>query len=282
MTIVESLPQNIRRWPEWLELLVVSPQLVELVEELTPIRRSRRMSLVGICGSKLAEVFKRGLKALDDAQLGQLLDHPHTLYELQEQAFASCSPYWDALAQKVGAQASNCQTANSRSTHSRTSQLAKRAVMSRREVGAALVLAAAVMIAIGIWNPPPGPQGKGWGLAQVESLSPDLKDSTYLKKLADLSAQWNNKKPDTTAGLLVRLRDYRAGCQRLIDHPKPQLGTEDREWLNVKCQKWAGDIDRLIEKLESGEIAFGDAAREASGIATRMENVLRDKAVQLS
>ncbi|MCC6509946.1 MAG: hypothetical protein IT423_12640 [Pirellulaceae bacterium] len=291
MTGIQSLPDNIRLWPQWLESLIVSPHLADLVDELQlppGINRSN-LTLASICGQKLPQVLEQGLSVLDDQQLMQLLDHPHLLFDLQQQAFEACSPYWDQLASGAVDQATpdgqamgESRAVGIASNTDESPTINTGRIWSDRKFWPLLALAAGLLLAVGVWLNRPAPTPTGWGLAKIDSLSPALKDSTYLQRLAELAAQWNNKQPTTSENLLQRLREYRTGCQMLIEHPKPQLKPEDRQWLVTKCQKWAGDLDQLITKLESSQISFDDASQEALAIAGRMETVLRDKALELS
>ena len=122
---------------------------------------------------------------------------------------------------------------------------------------------------------------ESWGLAKVTSLCPNMKDSAYLEKLAELAGQFSKKRPNSTATLLARLDQFQAGCKTLIASPKPQLNDSERIWLEDSCRKWSGEIDVLRLALKNGTRDYQQGLIDANLLAETMQTALKKKATEL-
>ncbi|MFM7073088.1 MAG: hypothetical protein ACKO38_14975 [Planctomycetota bacterium] len=115
----------------------------------------------------------------------------------------------------------------------------------------AAIAAAVAMIWVGgrtLFQPKPSPSG-GWGWSQQDLLAGSPTSAEYLNRLADAGAKWRNKRPETKAEVGQRIRELRAGCQRLIDGEHPPLSEEQQAALKTLCRKWAGQFDVVLDDL---------------------------------
>lgn len=311
MSLLNDMPETTPALAAWIERMVVSLELADFVEEIesnqlatgqfgTPDieiacdpNRSLPdggITLQSICGKQLPQALQEGLGCLNHEQLVQLLDHPHLLFDLQEQAFLACSPYWDRLVNESAASAA-LVAPQLKPTRAATAS-APTASLNATKIWAMLALAATVLLAVGYWNfvstpqeesasPSPAPiiasPVVGWGLATIDSLDKEMSESNYLKTLGELAGQWGRKRPSDALALSKRLREFRIGCQALIDHPKPQLKDTNKKWLVAECQKWLKDLDRVAADLDQQKISFEDALAGVDAIAESMSKALLAK-----
>ena len=120
-----------------------------------------------------------------------------------------------------------------------------------------LATAAAVLLAVGIWQFVSPPQSQpvvaGWGWNRPGNLSGDVSAPAYLNQLADAAQEWFKQRPEGSADLARRIGEFRQGCSQLILAKHRPLSEADRAWLVERCRAWAGKLDAHLADVESGK-----------------------------
>lgn len=117
----------------------------------------------------------------------------------------------------------------------------------------AALAAAVAMVWVGgraLFPPKPSP-ASGWGWNQQDLFAGSPTPTEYLNQLADAGAKWRNKRPESKAEVVQRIRELRAGCQRLIDGDHPPLSEDQQVSLKMLCRKWAGQFDAVLDDLNA-------------------------------
>lgn len=283
--------------PGWLEQRLVGLDLRDLVIGLAAVNEDEAadVTLTDICGSSLDAVSESGLKVLSADQLRALLKHPHALFELQEHVLIQGGPYWSSVEPSVedqdkldaslaGTLSKLRELPTQRLTNSSPSVAVTEPTAgnkSLRNYWPILALAAAVLLAIGIWRPKENATGGGWGFDQAELLTANVSSKEYMTRLSDAAGAFSKKTPDSREGTLKRLKEFKAGCKKLIAATHPQLAKQDRDWLITKCKNWLSKIEAHIAELEQDKRDWQDVLREAGETAKRMREVLRKQADEM-
>jgi nitrate reductase NapE component len=246
----------------------------------------------------MSELLKSGFGVLSTSQIRRLLKKPTLLLELQERVLTEGGSYWDNVqlpdAQQAKIDASTQRTLKSLRTelsseHSikpanigskGSSEVEVRGKSSNSRTWAILALVAVLLIAVGIWRYLPDGTIGGWGFEKAGLLTADVSSATYLSNLADAAGQWSNKRPTTTAELVLRLKEFRRGCDLLIQAPHSQLAVADRDWLVGKCREWAAKIDGYVMELQSVTGSLESVQQKADETINRLQQALRDRALQ--
>jgi hypothetical protein len=116
-----------------------------------------------------------------------------------------------------------------------------------------------------------------WGWNRPDALPQNLTPRAYVEHLAEGAREWFNKRPDDSAALAQRIREFRQGCTVLIKSPHGPLAAGDRTWLIEKCRAWAAKLDAHLAALDSGQ----DASKirgEADETINKLIVALRERA----
>jgi hypothetical protein len=77
------------------------------------------------------------------------------------------------------------------------------------------------------------------------------------------------------------LRQFQAGCTRLLEAPHDNLDAPTRDWLRKRCQAWSEKIGELEAKLERDRDVA--AVRQAANATVeRLSAALREKAAEVA
>lgn len=306
--LILNMPTESSQMIAWLERHVTGLNLLQLVNELTAIHQpASRVRLTEVCGDQLADVLLKGLSVLSSAQISQLLLHPETLLELQDEAFVHGSEYWSRLCASGDAGLATSQTPQNVLTqlklldgvtlpgamtrtlpeHPMTSaptavaaapaaqpvpatvpvtvaDLSRHSSPGRRfplrTVVSGLTVAAVLLFLL--W--PTAPQPAGWGFSRTDALTASISGQEFLDHLSVVAGEWFRKEPQNAEDLEIRLTQFSAGCQSLLDAPLQQLDEQQRTWLRGKCRLWKDKIDGHVAALKANPQAFDEVRTAAN------------------
>jgi hypothetical protein len=261
--IALEIPDDQARLPGWLEEQLLSFDLAALVAELEavhPPARGAGTPLGDILGQNRGAVLEKGLSALPPARLRQLLRQPRLLLDLQELILVEGGEYWRKTIREDRESRQLVDRGWSRldaflrsgSADVGTSRAAaSRIPWYRRSWVVSLATAAALLAGVFAyeWSRPPA----GWGWSRPGALRQDLSTRAYFNLLANEADEWFTKRPEQPAPLARRISELRQGCSALILAEHQNLSSEDRHWLVRTCMEWAGQLDRRLGELESGD-----------------------------
>ena len=102
MLEVLEMPESAADLGPWLDRTLMSPGLVNVVDELAVIHHAPEESLTveearDWLGKDVAAVLERGLGVLEDARLRQMLVRPSLLPAIQELVLVEGGAYWNSL-----------------------------------------------------------------------------------------------------------------------------------------------------------------------------------------
>lgn len=278
--------------PSWLEQLLASSDLHEFVLGLAAVKApgATNATLIDVCGPMLESILESGLQVLSPEEIRALVQNPWTLLELQELVLVNGGVYWDTVAQsledKSKFDSSLQQTLSTLEKSTEELQVVKPRFEQRMERHAkperyryawvAVAVAASLLIAFAFWSSREGQSGGGWGFDEAGLLAADVSGREYLLRLSDAAGAFSNKIPDSRASTLRRMKEFKAGCEKLIAAPHTQLvNREDREWLVKKCNDWLIKIEVHIAELEQGKKDWREVLAEAVETSKRMQAVLK-------
>jgi len=275
----------------WLERQLVGLDLGDLVLELSAFQNhpGPAADLADLLGSRRQDVLKTGLQVLSLQQLRGLLQSPAALLELQELACLNGGAYWQGVehsAEHAALVEAGWQwlstTLNASAMPARSSEPTRSARSwfrnARRMLTAVAVM---LMVSLGIWlqwRPAP----RGWGFDQPGALQVQLSAPRYLEHLATQAAVWFKQRPATKPALEQRLREFRHGCDTLIDAPHSQLAAADRAWLVERCRVWSAKLDGHLADLSGGEKSVEQVRAESDATINTLIQALRDRGQQVS
>ncbi|MCA9019732.1 MAG: hypothetical protein KDA74_06300 [Planctomycetaceae bacterium] len=288
-----NLPEETDALQQWLDDLLIKPELTSVVSQLSAVHASNsieEMSLEQILQEQADAVLQQGCRELSSQQIQQLLTHPERLLELQERLFLEGGTFWQERILAASDDAEVKQSQQWLQNQMETPQSAEEKVevqqapayktVSYRKIGLLGFVSAALILLAVFLNQEPAP-APGWGWNRPGVLTADIPAPEYLNKLADSAEEWFNKPTDTKAALETRLKQFRAGCETLINAPHPQLSATDRAWLVERCQVWAGKLDAQIVALNQGaDLKTADA--EADALIRKLVDALRNRATTVS
>lgn len=303
-------PENDEALTGWFDAQIASPQLRELAADLAAVTNSRndfdipeRDEMVSWLGDSLDGVLDRGTSALTADQIDELYSNARLMYGLQSLVFAEGGRYWSDLADKaysesyradrdrferLEAAAARDVTADPASSAeaiaappappavaARPSQPPVKASPLPRYLAA---LAAGIAVAIGVWsfNRPAAP----WGWNAAGALAEASDPAAYLEQLATSAGEWQATRPTNEAQLEKRLREFLAGCDRLIAGPHRTLAPDDRDWLVTKCRAWREKIVGHLDTLATAHDVAG-VRSAADDTVEKLVKALRSRATEI-
>lgn len=293
--ILHNMPDDVAKWPDWLECRLVSPTLGQLVAELEVVHGGSleaEATLDEVCGEALREVYSIGLAALSPERLRMLLRQPSLLLALQEAVLIHGQSYWTAVprpyefAQSTDEQwrqvATTCGLADTPAQAGEADsrmqpELATHHQRRSRRTWITSV-AALVLVGTGIWFVRPRPAM--WGFDRDGLLSTNVPRDEYLNALADAAGDWFNKRPDQVDGLVRRLTEFERGCDTLIQAPHPELADVDRQWLVERCGAWKSKLAACRTSLSAGQLSLEEAQATADQTIRALQHALRTRASQ--
>jgi hypothetical protein len=266
----------------WLDDQLASGQLPEVVAELLALQglsRSRPDSLPAIdewLGSRRDAFLAGGVATLDESQRRDLTRFPWLLLDLQSEIDAEGGDHWVDVAMRSADFAAVVE--RNREEADRTPRSGRVSRRSLGWIGSLAVIAATMAVAWIGWRvvliPAPAPVG-GWGWNQQDLFAGSPTAAEYLNRLADAGAKWRNKRPETKGEVGQRIREMRAGCQRLIDGKHPPLSDEQSASLQALCRKWAGQFDEVLANLDADRLEPIEARAAIDEIVDKLVARLR-------
>jgi hypothetical protein len=287
---VFNIPDTTPELATWLERQIVGLDLLMLTAYLMEAgevaeNTSTSKTLEGELGNQLPIVLSDGLRGLEPDSLHRLLQSPKLLLDLQQRIFVDGGRYWDSvprtsehreaadrLSKVIASRFGGTDEIGTRTAQQRHEAI-RPSYRSHRILGAAFAVAAALMIAIGIWRMQPSSTNR-WGFDRPGVLTQALTADAYLDMLASAADEWFNRQPSTEEDLRVRLTDFRNGCTTLLNAQHTQLAIQDKAWLLEQCRRWRKEIDSLLLALDGGA-SVDDTRREADALAKRISGALR-------
>ncbi|QDU76776.1 hypothetical protein Pan97_38330 [Bremerella volcania] len=279
-----NIPENPQHLAEWLEELICSEKLSQAAVQWEVLADapsdSAPLSLAELAGSHLLEIDENGLKSLPEEDLRRLMSHPEAILELQEHILAECPEYWQRWL--GGPRASTASDAAWTRIEAQLDQrpAAKPPVETRGGSSSRIwsvmgtVLAIAACLLIGIWVIQPPAKPTGWGFNEPGVLESARSEDELLDTLADATHAWFNKRPQNREELALRLKQFDAGCQKLLAAELAPLQPKTHESVDAICQKTRDEIAGYLAQLSEG----GDpsAIRNAADqTVTTLEETLR-------
>jgi hypothetical protein len=287
-----EIPESTSDLADWLEGHLVGLHLGTLVAELLAVHgEPDYRPLDEILGDDLPRVLNEGLQGVSREKLVALLKHPAVLLELQERVVLEGGSHWENRAQansevihQVSEGWKRLQTAISaphQTGHTATSQASGASGNRLMRRSALLAVAALVLVALGLWQfqganaPPVGIAGRAtWGWDKPDAIPEDASPREYLTALATAGKEWFNKTPQSATELETRLKEFDAGCQRLIDAEHKPLSDEDKAWLVERCRKWKGRMEEhRAELARTGDVekVRADADETVNALVTALK-----------
>lgn len=250
MTILSlEMPDAAEELAHWLELQLVSDDLGRLVAELRAVSRDEPAAappLTELLGPALDDVLDRGLIALPEANLRRFFRHPHRLLDLQWLVLEQGRRYWSEVSRPeslIEASRASAQGVQAKLSATR----ARRVNWTRLVSVAALVLLA---FGVGWWWPRPavGPNFAAIGWNRPEAFAMPEDRPAFRGRLARLTQEWRDSRPETVAELSARLIEIRLGCARLLEQETElrPLGYGD---LLDACRRWSAKFDADLAEL---------------------------------
>jgi hypothetical protein len=292
-----GMPENVTELRGWLERELIGLRLRQVVTELIALlgdeHKADSGSIEAICGEQLSAVLERGLSALPDAQVRELLRHPRLLYELQDKLLVDRTAYWRGLQsaelnQVIKEHWPPIEAALDQHTISASEPVRPRSIVTsatnkRRRTGwIAFASALAAMLLIGFFVVQSRIGNRAamtsWGWGRSGALAVDMPAPAYLNHLAGVAQEWSRERPETKEGLARRLRELRTNCDALIAAPHPPLVAADRAWLVERCRAWATTFDQQLVELQTGKKAIVDVQAEADATVNKLITALRERA----
>ncbi len=291
--VVLTMPDDPATLPTWLEERLLSPDLPQLVAELTVLHGQPAdtqgakllSSLADVLGRDADSVLDLGLTALPRARLSQMLRQPKLLLELRDLVLSAGGRYWDQggsnddLARRAVHVAGRV-----RATVALVPPNAQPRTTRRGWTYAVTAMAAAAAVLFVVYllgfRPPdrttPQLTAANWGFARLNKLPRDAGDAAVLAKLADLAAEWSKTRPESAEGLAQRLGQFRQGCAALQLADNLPLSAPQRQWLRLRCGDWAAAFDAHLRRLEETHDVAGVQAA-ADKTADRIAQELRER-----
>ena len=298
-----DLPLDARERAAWLEQQLLSRELRSLVLQLKavpedlprPVREDESeiedpTSFDEWMSGKSTRLQNASLQCLDERELAELVRNPDWLCDLQSWVFAFGGDYWKKKlndAMPVPESVVDVSGLVGRAWREEANSLRPISAeprRSRRALFALIAIAAAGLLAVGLWqrNRP-----KGWGFQNSDLLASSLPGDEYLDSLAEAAQAWFNQRPTDVPQLVKRLSQFSDGCQTLLDAEHPQLADADRVWLvgvngeGGKCGDWKDEVDRLRTILESDSSLYAIVLSDADDLIDRLTKTLQDRATEV-
>jgi len=276
-----NIPEDPHLLAEWLEDLICSDELSRAAVQWEVLAGPRTHPETRTWAeTQLAEIDAVGLKSFPEEELRQLMTQPSALLELQEHILSECPPYWQHRLQagqgsptaeanwaRIEAQLSNSPAS--------TSVVETKPNKSHRlwpGLGAVLAIAACLMIGVWVMQPPAKPTG--WGFNAPGVLESARSEDELLETLADATHAWFNKRPESREDLELRLKQFDAGCQKLLAAELAPLQQPTHTAVDEICQKTRQAIAGYLVQLNEGgdPLAIRNAADQT---VTTLEETLR-------
>ncbi len=280
-----DIPKDRCEQVDWLESHLLGLQLGDLVAELQVVHGTRayELSLDQALGESMDSVLQKGLAALDEKQLRQLLEHPQLLLSLQNEVVLRGSEYWLQLPLSreeeitLASQWKLLETVMLPPASAPVSPAIRGNWFGQATIAAVLSVAALLLIAFSVRDRLVPASAPGWGWEKPGVLAVQLPPRQYLEQLANAAQDWFKKRPENASDLARRIAQFRQGCSTLILTEHTALAQPDRDWLVERCRAWAAKLDAHLIAIESGE-DISSVRAAADETISKLIMAIRDRA----
>lgn len=256
---VLDMPNETAELAAWLEGYIRGTKLHELVSECRTMHddTTDSLELFDLLTDRASEVLSNGLGVLSFDEISQLIRHPQLLFDLQDWVMVEGGDYWqdsDASdSEKSAALWQRVQTGLNQQTSPTVQPRSEHTHSAWPKVLAVMALGLIVAVGYFVTRPDPTPQ-VAWGWAKPGALNEldQLPASEYMENLAKSAESWFKKRPDTKEALAKRIKEFRIGCDVLVDAKHSPLTSEDRTWLIERCKAWSAKLDQHTVALDAG------------------------------
>ena len=282
--LVHDIPESAEQLAPWLEQQLVGLDLRDLVAELTAFlgASSEPGSLESVLGGKLEGVLSSGLRRLPEPTLRSLLRQPGLLLDLQDRVLREGSDYWNRVDRTedhraaVDAGWERLQASLGTEAPRAAGAIRPKAPGWTRALG--ILLAAVVLIAVTVFFQPGSAR---WGFERPGLLATSQPAPAYFRSLANaVEEDWTPQRTETRDRLLTSLKEFRHGCDTLLEAPLAHLPEKDRTFLKARCLKWRDRIDGHIADLEQNRKSVDEVRTDAAATVQRLTTVLREEAAK--
>jgi hypothetical protein len=300
-----NLPENTHDWPDWLERQLVGLELRSLVRQLELIGAEpagtslTRLNLDAILGDRRDALLASGLSSLNETQIALLIRHPRVLIDLQELIFEKGGEYWGNVERTPDheslfirekqrlSQAFADSLLHADDPKIIESTLPKptdasqerqtRTVDSRHRTWLLLAAAIAATLLVALLPSFTAQREKGRFFAHRGLLTTPLKDSEFLRQIAQvISSDWDSNS-ESKETLKKQLIDFRDSCDVLLAASLPQLDTTVAAELKKRCQLWREKIVKNIDQLASNT-PFKEVQSDANATIEKLTKFLNELA----
>ena len=281
-----TIPEDSGLLSEWIESQLMSFDLDDTVAEMRILggttSQNDFISLDEVLAGDREAVLSQGIGVLSEDQLLQLIGHPYLLSELKELVLLNGGPYWQNRASEPQSEQATAnawqQILQNRTDQATVEQAPERptsAATSRStwwKAGLSIAIAASILVGAFMLVQPKPPTG--WGFNNPAVLTAQHTEDEMLGVLADAAHAWFNKVPQDAEQLALRLKQFDAGCEKLLKADLPQLSEETREEVRSVCRATRVQLQAHLKSLEAGE-DFAAVKKSADETATYLEEGLR-------
>lgn len=278
-----TIPEDSASLSAWIESQLMSYDLGDTVAEMHILGDTSPedidMTLSEVIADNDEALLSRGLSALSEDQLLQLIGHPYLLNDLKEFVLLNGGEYWQNLAadEDEADTAVEAWKTVQRKHYASPEPVEVKPEQSsapsyRWKTGLSIAIAACLLIGAFVLMQPKPPTG--WGFNNPAVLTAKHSEDEMLDVLANAAHAWFNKVPQDADQLALRLKQFNAGCQKLLEADLPQLSEETREEVRRICQQTQDELSNHLKSIEAGE-KFVDVKKSADETATRLEDHLR-------
>ncbi|HMO13633.1 MAG TPA: hypothetical protein PKD64_04285 [Pirellulaceae bacterium] len=318
-SLITEIPETKEELIQWLEPILVSGELRQLVSELAVLSTHGKPSdLNSLLGGKLDLALEHGLGQVAEADLRRLLRHPFSLVELQQAILEKGDQHWLQLVEMTNAAGNESELRarlaqqialekpESKSESENLASLASAAangqswrskVRDRNKpetrlaagsnnrlwlmtMAAGLLLALTVGFFVIVNSNTASNAPVAWGWSADEDLD-HLTPTEYLNKLARGADAWFNKRPTRNSELRQRLIEFRTGCQKLIDSEHAVLDQASKDRLLNRLMACLRDVDLQLARLDGADPTFTQILADVDQIIRDVKEDLQDYAASL-
>lgn len=280
--IISEIPDDHEQLAQWLEPILVGPDLRSLVSELSAIHPDSPINsnMKSILGSNLESVLQKGLHSLDATSISRLINEPISLLELQERVLTHGGTYWREIVQRqesLHATIERTRTAikehvdkprvATRRPAGRTDSSSRRTMLL--SIAAGILLTATVGYALMVWSSSNTTAVASWGWLADDAMPSELTPSEYLNKLSRGAEAWFVKRPRDQAGIENRINEFKQGCEKLIAAEHSNLSADQQSWLKQRLQTCLNDVEQQLAKFDSSDV-------QPLKIRSSVDNIIRD------
>ena len=257
-----DIPDDVASLRRWLEDRLNSDSLGEVVAELSafhPADAPRGGTIESFLGSRLNDVLSRGLSALPESNLRELIRHPWLLLDLQERIFIEGSSYWTDRPPALKDEKTLDRVWTRVSSGITSGRATGRVAPTKKAwIGLLTLVAATVVCGLFLRGQFSKPATRlaalkpscGWILP--DGLKQDVSREAYFQLLAAGADDWFEIRPSNSSELATAITQFLEGCSKITASENQPLPPADKTWLLERCQAWSKKLDEHLADLKAG------------------------------